>query len=271
MNTSINLDEAREYLLTLVSQAEDILTKYFVSGLFTTRSKGGVDLLTQADEEVDQFLKTSIQKHFPDFPILTEETAPKDYSSLKNLDNLWVVDPLDGTINFSRHHPHFAISVGLVSKGLSRLGIVFVPLEKNLYWAQENLPQAYLNNKAISVSTTADFTQTILACDWGWDLKKRLNVVSWLEKIVGQVRQVKTMGSAVADLASLASGQLDGYFHSGLKPWDTAASSLLVEKAGGKITTPDGGKWDVFNSDMLATNGILHEGILKLIKEAKAK
>ncbi|OGD83383.1 hypothetical protein A2165_03530, partial [Candidatus Curtissbacteria bacterium RBG_13_40_7] len=198
---------------------------------------------------------------------LTEETAPEDYSSLRSADNLWVIDPLDGTINFSRKHPNFAISVALVNKGVLQLGVVHVPLTGDTYWAQADKEQAFVNGTPMQVSATEDMREVVLACDWAWGLEKRLNVVRWLGNISTHVRQIKSMGSAVSDLASLANGRIDGYIHSGLKPWDVAASALLIEKAGGKITTPAGGEWNVFNADMLATNGILHEPILKLVNE----
>ncbi len=109
--------------------------------------------------------------------------------------------------------------------------------------------------------------ESVIACDWAWGLEKRLNVVRWLDKISTHVRQIKSMGSGVADLAGLASGRIDGYIHSGLKPWDVAASALLIEKAGGRITTPTGEDWNVFQTDILATNGIIHARILDLINE----
>lgn len=265
MNKEIDLNEAREYLLKLVPQAGDILRQYFITGEFTSRSKGGVDLLTQADTEVDKFLRENIRKQYPQTSLLTEETAPKDYSSMKNLDNLWVIDPLDGTVNFSRGNPNFAISIGLVARGISKLGVVYAPITNDLYWAQADQKEAFLNGKPIQVSSTDDLKETVLACDWGWVLEQRLSIVQWLGDIATKVRQIKCMGSAVADLASLASGRIDIYLHSGLKPWDTAAASLLIEKAGGKITTPTGAKWDVFQSEMLASNNILHNKILELI------
>ncbi|MDD5415896.1 MAG: inositol monophosphatase family protein [Candidatus Daviesbacteria bacterium] len=263
----IDLTEVRQYITELVLQAGKILKKYFESGKFTSRSKGGVDLLTEADEEVDQFLRENIQKQYPKSKLLTEETAPEDYSSLKNADNLWIIDPLDGTVNFSRHHPHFAISVGLVNKGVPQLSVVYLPIENKLYWAQADRNEAFLNGKPIKVSTTGDLKEVVFCCDWGWNLETRITVVKWLEKVNAFVRQIKCMGSAVADLASLADGSIDIYLHSGLKPWDTAASSLLIEKAGGKITTPNGDKWNVFNPEMLASNGILHTAILNLLNK----
>jgi len=266
LNKEINLNEAREYLVEISSQAEEILKGYFTSKNYFVKQKEGVDFTTKADEEVDKFLVKAIQKKYPQSNFLTEETAPKDYSSLKNKENLWVIDPLDGTINFSRRHPNFAISIALVNKGRAKLGVIHVPIQNETYWAQEDKNGAFLNNKMINVSKTENLRETTIACDWAWDLEKRKNVVDWIGKLIGSVRQIKSMGSAVADMASLAKGQIDIYMHSGLSPWDMAAASIIIEKANGKITTPKGEKWNVFNPDILATNNILHQQILDLLK-----
>ena len=265
MGSDINLTEARQFLIELVPQAGEMLRKRFISGDYTQRRKEGVDFTTQADEEVDKFLRERIAARFPQTQFLTEETAPEDYSSLKDVDGLWVIDPLDGTINFSRMHPNFAISIGVVDKGVPKLGVAYVPMTGDIYWAQEDQEHAFLNGEPIQVSAIDDLGVSTIACDWAWGLEKRLNVVRWLGNLSTHVRQIKSMGSAVSDLASLANGRIDGYIHSGLKPWDVAASALLIEKAGGRITTPGGGDWDVFQPDILASNGILHESILKLI------
>lgn len=267
MSAEINLEEAKVYLTKIVTQAGETLKRYFTSGEFSSRRKEGVDFTTQADVEVDAFLREKIKDKYPGANFLTEETAPDDYSSLREASNLWVIDPLDGTVNFSRKHPHFAISIALVDRAVPRLGIVYVPMLEALYWAQADQEKAFLNGKPIQVSETADLKEVVLACDWAWNLEKRLSVVSWLGKIVTHVRQIKCMGSAVSDLASLAEGRIDVYLHSGLKPWDVAASALFIEKAGGKISTPQGETWDVFQPDMLASNGILHQNLLDLINK----
>jgi len=271
MNGSIDLIKAREYVTGLIPQAGEILRRYFASQDFTQRKKEGVDFTTQADEEVDAFLRENIKRQYPQTNFLTEEAAPEDYSPLKQVDNLWVIDPLDGTINFSRKHPNFAISVGLVDKGIPKLGVVYVPVTQDIYYAQADQDDAFFNGKPIHVSLTENIGEAVIGCDWAWGLEKRLNVVRWLGNISTQVRQIKSMGSAVSDLASLAGGRIDAYLHSGLKPWDVAASSLLIEKAGGRITTPTGSNWDVFQPDILASNGILHERILDLISERGGK
>jgi myo-inositol-1(or 4)-monophosphatase len=261
----INLSEAKEYLVNISNQAGEILKKYFSSGNYSLKQKEGVDFTTKADEEVDKFLIEKITKKYSQSNFLTEETAPKDYSSLKDKKNLWVIDPLDGTINFSRKHPNFAISIALVDKGQTKLGVINAPLKEEIYWAQKDKEGAFLNNESIKVSETDSLRETTVACDWAWDLEKRKNVVGWIGKLISSVRQIKSMGSAVADMASLAKGQIDVYMHSGLKPWDMAAASIIIEKAGGKITTPKGEKWNVFNPDILATNNILHQQIIEKI------
>lgn len=267
LNSSFDLEKSRKFLVELLPQAGEILKTHFINRDFTQRRKEGVDFTTHTDEEVDEFLRENIHKRFPDTKFLTEETAPKDYSSLRNVDNLWIIDPLDGTTNFSRKDPHFAISVGLVDKGIPKLGVVQIPMTGDMYWAQTDLENAFRNGKPIHVSSTDDLGESVIGCDWAWGLEKRLNVVRWLGNISTHVRQIKSMGSGVADLASLAAGRIDVYIHSGLKPWDVAASSLLIQKAGGRITTPTGANCDVFQPDILASNGILHKRILDLINE----
>lgn len=269
--SNINLTEARNYLSELLPQAGETLKKYFISRVFTQKSKGGVDFATQADDEVDTFLLTSLKKRYPQTNFLTEETAPKNYSHLKELNNLWVIDPLDGTINFSRYQPNFAISVGLVDRGVSKLGVVYCPMTMDLYWAQADKKGAFFNGSLMHVSSTKIMGEAVIACDWAWGLDKRINVVRWLSLISTHVRQIKSMGSAVSDLASLANGRIDAYIHSGLKPWDVAAAALFIKKAGGKITTPTGAKWDIFHQDMLVSNGTLHAKILDLINEKVKK
>ncbi|MFH0863686.1 MAG: inositol monophosphatase family protein [Candidatus Gottesmanbacteria bacterium] len=265
MNESIDLTEARKFLVSLVPQAGKILKRYFSSGDFTQRNKGGVDFTTQVDEEVDSFLREQIKKQYFQTNFLTEETAPPDYSLLRDANDLWVIDPLDGTTNFSRKHSNYAISIGLVDKGVTKLGVVHIPMTGDTYWTQADKEGAFLNDEIIHVSTTNNLRESVVGCDWAWDIEKRLNVVRWLGNISTYVRQIKAMGSAVSDLASLADGRIDVYIHSGLKPWDVAAISLLIEKAGGKITSPTGLKWDVFQSDILATNGIFHDKIIDLL------
>jgi myo-inositol-1(or 4)-monophosphatase len=262
----IDLNQARTFLINeVIPVASALLRNYFNTASFTSRQKEGVDFTTQADEETDNLLVERIREEFPQSEFLTEETAPSDHAGFESKENLWIIDPLDGTTNFSRKNPNFAISIALVNKGVIRLAVIHRPITNETFTAQIDKKGAFLNGETIRVSKTTDLRKVVMACDWAWDLEKRKMIVNLLTKLTPKVRQIKAMGSAASDLASLANGNIDVYVHSGLKPWDVAAASLVVTKAGGKITTLSGEKWNVFIPEILVTNGLLHEQIKKLI------
>lgn len=267
----IDLKEAVSFLQETLLEAGEILKRHFKDRKFFTKQKKGVDFTTEADTEVDKFLRDKIASKYPSHQFLTEETAPSDYSSLEFVENLWVIDPLDGTINFSRGVGHFAISVGLMQKGEVVLGVIYVPLADKLYFARQGKDGANLNGQPIRVSATEDLREVVLGCDWAWDLKKRVNIVDWLGKVSGHVRRIASQGSGVADLASLAEGKMDVYFHSGIKPWDVAAAGFIIQKAGGRVTDIDGSDWSPFKKEILATNGRLHAKILSLLGPSPVK
>ena len=206
MAHSIDLASAKTYLLEIIPMAGEILRTYFRSGKFTTHAKQGVDFATQADDEIDAFLRKKIEEKYPNSQFLTEETAPKDYSNLKDSTDLWVIDPIDGTANFARGDPNFAISVALVSRGVPRLGVVYLPVSQDVYIAQDDMPHATLNNTPIHVSRINNLGEATVACDWSWNMEKREQMVGLLGKFHKEVRQIKCMGSAAADIAKLAKG-----------------------------------------------------------------
>lgn len=270
---SVNLTEAREYLVELLPQAGVILNKHFrAKGLRSYTKDGEVDLVTEADEEVDTFLNERIEERFTGLISLTEESAKKrfahlhgDYSSLLNEELIRVEDSLDGTVNFSRGRANFAISEALVSKGRTVLGVAYVPQTGETFWAQEDVDGFYKidsqgEQTRLHVSTVSDIHQASFAVDWVVDIKDRSRTFRYFSTIVDSpMRQIVSMGSAVSDLTHLAAGELEAYFNCGLKPWDVAAVSLFVEKSGGKVTTPLGGRFNVFERDVLATNGRFHD------------
>lgn len=262
---TINLGKAVMFIRRLLPQAGEILLNYFGSADLDVQKKGKTDIVTEADLKVDRFLQTEIKKAYPKIPFLTEETAPHDFSNLEKEEFLWVIDPLDGTVNFSRGYPHFAISIGLINKGLVKLGVVYAPTTGDIYWVQDGINGAFLNNKRLRVSTINDMAKTTFLCDWVLKPKPRAVMIRYLKKITPCVRQIKSQGSAVLDIVSLAEGKADIYLNPGLKPWDLAASTFIVQKAGGTITTPEGERWNIFNPNALITNGRLHNKVLGII------
>ncbi len=273
-NIAINmssLTKTREIVTQILLKAGSIARKfYFGDKDLEIQSKGekGVDLVTRADLEVDKFLKERIQSYFPNHSFLTEETAPdnpKRWQEFKKKDNLWVIDPIDGTTNFSRKDPNFAISVALLQKGVVVLGLIYLPILKDFYWAQKGESRAFLNKKPIFVSQTVDLNGTLVVFDWPYDLEKRKKTIEILEKVYSHVATMKCMGSAAADLAKLAKGRTDVHFHLSLKPWDVAAAQIIIEKAGGVITDLKGKTWSPFVEDILAGNPKIQAQILKLL------
>lgn len=246
-------------------QVGEILMRYFKQGNYRQYSKGVLDMATDADNEADKFLREALLQRFPDSALLTEETAPEDFLSFKDAENLWVIDPCDGSGNFSRGHPNFAMSVALVQKGVTSLGVVYIPAEKNVYWAQADVDTAMLDDQPIRVSRINDLSKAVFLCDWYPTPNLREWMISIIKRIAPHVRQIKSMGSAVEGLCEIASGRADVYMQPGLKPWDLAATSLIIAKAGGKITRLDGSDWDIFTPEIFASNNILHTPTLKLV------
>lgn len=265
-----DLNEARRVAIKAALKAGYILRKHF-GGSFTQTGEEimqGFDLSTQADTESDELIRKELIRQFPQSEILSEEVPPENYGQFVDAENLWIVDPLDGTINFSRGHKNFAISIALVSRSVPKLAVIYLPMGGEIYWAQANEEKAYLNDMPIRVSRVSEFNKALVAIDWPYtNLNYRDEVLRWARCFAPYVLQPRSTGSAVSDLASLAAGKIDAYVQLGTKPWDTAAGSLLVQKAGGMVTTPDGGEWNPFNHMILATNGILHEPIASLIRE----
>lgn len=261
----VSLGEASHFVGIIAKEGGARLKERFLKRDYRSREKEGVDFTTEADVEVDKLLVDRISSEYPGHQFLTEETAPEDYSGLEKVEWLWVIDPLDGTANFSRGKENFAISIALMNKGKVVLGAVYVPMRDEFFTARADSDGAFLNGEPIKVSDTRDLRVASVGMDWAWDLEKRKNVHNWLGKVMGEIRQPQSLGSAVADLCRVAQGQSDTYFHSGIKPWDVAAAGFIVQKAGGKVTDIDGSEWTPFKSEILATNGVLHEPIVELI------
>ncbi|MBI4054473.1 MAG: inositol monophosphatase [Candidatus Doudnabacteria bacterium] len=262
----ISLPEAKRTLLKLLPQAGGILLRYFGRRGLSARSKGGVDFVTVADLAVERFLIAWLKKSFPDSAFLAEETAPKNFKRLEKKQDLWIIDPLDGTASFSRHHPDFAVSVALAGRGEVRCGAIYLPFFRKLYWASKAETSASVNGRRLSVAKTASLATSFLATGWPWELPLRATTAAWQRNLALKVRALHIFGSSVADLAAVAEGRLDGYFHCSLKPWDTAAAALMIEKAGGRVTDVHGQPRRIFEPTILASNGRLHNKILKFLK-----
>jgi len=222
---------------------------------YKVMTKAGKEIVTSADLASEKIIISNIKKNFPDHRILSEEEGRVKGSS----DYLWVVDPLDGTTNFSMRNPLFSISIALFCGKDPILGLVYVPFLGDLYYAERG-GGATLNGKKIKVSSEKKLSNSFFAICHGnssKDIKKSVGIYS---KLKGKTRDIRKFGSAAIECAWVASGNIEGFIAPGVKPWDVAAGALIVREAGGAVTDLDGSAW------ILDSEGIVASGKLSTAK-----
>lgn len=221
--------------------------------------KGSIDLVTETDVAAEAMICASLVEDTPGIAIMTEERVA---SHRVAADRFWVVDPLDGTTNFAHGFPFFAVSIGLLDRGRPEVGVVYAPVSDELFYAARGCG-AWLNDRPIGVTGTDRLIASLIGTGFPYAIEERLpQVMRHLERLLPQVRDVRRAGAAALDLAYVACGRLDGFYEIDLKPWDTAAGWLLVEEAGGQVTTLSGQPYSAFIPEILATNSALHRQLL---------
>jgi|Deesub1362A_J573_1020465.scaffolds.fasta_scaffold03521_4 myo-inositol-1(or 4)-monophosphatase len=227
------------------------------------RFKGMRDLVTDADLAAQAAIFETILRNFPDHAILAEETEGAKLTDLGTT-YTWIIDPLDGTTNYSRRYPCFSISIAVSLEGEVFLGLVYEPFHNRLFHARRG-KGAYLNGEALHVSSNRILLRTLVGFDWARGRDARKEVIEIISKIAPQVGTMRTSGSAALGMCSVATGWIDAYFGVSLKLWDAAASSLIVREAGGVISDLAGLPWKLGSPRCLATNGLIHEEILRIL------
>lgn len=226
------------------------------------RMKGKIDLVTEADLASERAIVDHLRRH-SETPILAEESGPD--SSIDPDGPLWIVDPLDGTTNFAHGFPYFGISIAYSVAQTSRVGVIYCPLADELFCAGREMG-AWLNGRAIRVSERRQLIESLVGTGFPYAIRENLEVVlTQLGKVLPEVRDLRRAGAAAVDLAYLACGRLDGFWEIDLKPWDTAAGQLLVEEAGGMVSTLHGEMWNPWRKEILASNGSIHGQLSELL------
>lgn len=218
------------------------------------RYKGDVDLVTQADRRSEQAIVERLGKYFPEHTIAAEEGT----GHVRSSEFHWHVDPLDGTTNFAHKYPCFAVSIALAQNEILLAGVVYNPICDELFAAARG-DGATLNGKRIAVSKVQTLSTSLLCT--GFPVHKRLanpNIHYYYDFTL-RSHGVRRDGSAALDLASVAAGRFDGFWEFGLKPWDTAAGTLLVQEAGGSVSDFHGKPYELGGPVVLATNSLIHE------------
>jgi len=235
-----------------------IVERYSAGHTFTV--KGYRDVSTEVDTAAEAIIMGLVRDRFPGHAILSEEAGGSPIGD----GFTWVVDPLDGTTNYAHRLPVFATSIGVLQGGAPLVGVIYDPLREHMFIAEQG-GGARLNGAPLRVSRVSDLGQAAVGTDWGYDDELREQVLASLHRISPRCGTVRTLGSATLALAYVAAGWLDCYFHLKLSPWDAAAGMLLINEAGGRVSTPAGGPYRVDLPGCLATNGLLHDEMLALL------
>jgi myo-inositol-1(or 4)-monophosphatase len=227
--------------------------------------KGVVNLVTEADRLSEDAIIKIIRKDFPEHNILTEES--KRYE--KELDYKWIIDPLDGTTNYAHRFPVYCISIALEKEGEIILGVVYNPVLDELFVTEKN-KGAFLNGRRIHVSAQRDLSKSLLATGFPYDIREsKVNNLDHFENFALRAQAIRRAGAAALDLCYLAKGIFDGFWELKLSPWDTAAGSLMVKEAGGKVTDFSGKRFSIYQKNILATNGKIHNQMMNVLKMGK--
>ena len=199
--------------------------------------KGVIDLVTEVDHQSEAYLLGEVQRDFPDHHIFSEESGIIQGDD----ENIWYIDPLDGTVNYAHDIPFFTVSIAYASRGTMSLGAVYDPMRDEMFLAERG-KGAYLNGERLSVSSTTELQRSLLVTGFpydAWDTKQD-NFANFIK--FGKLTQgVRRLGSAALDLSYVAAGRFDGFWELALKPWDIAAGGLICEEAGARVTNVDGG------------------------------
>lgn len=263
MKTSETSAQVKKILMKCLAEGGAILKKGAGTS-FRIHMKGPVNPVTDVDLAIEKKLMSLIRGNFPEHRILSEESPPMKGSSGYR----WIVDPLDGTINFAHNLPLSSVSIGVEKDGVMILGGVYNPMLNELFFAEKG-NGAFLNGKRIRVSPEKKLIKSLLVTGFPYDRQDKAEfylafVRSMMEKCTG----LRRLGSAAMDLAYVACGRFEAFWEFNLQPWDVAAGILLVEEAGGKVTNYSHQPVLVDRPiQLLASNGGVHEEILDIFKK----
>ena len=223
------------------------------------------NLVTEIDKASEQMIIDLVHKHFPTHQILAEEGGGRGDNSSGYK---WVIDPLDGTVNYTHGFPVFCVSIGVEYNGEIILGVIYDPNFDDLFTAEKG-KGAYLNGKKLSVTKESALNRSMLVTGFPYNINENPDhAIEHFVNFLKDSQALRRMGSAAIDLAYVAAGRYEGFWEVNLQPWDMAAGILLVTEAGGKVTNFAGNPASIYDHDILATNGYIHEEMKKVLKRS---
>jgi myo-inositol-1(or 4)-monophosphatase len=230
---------------------------------FEISKKGPVNLVTEVDLAAEELIVGRIRDRFPSHAILAEEGGSVDGAAPIR----WVIDPLDGTTNYAHGYPLYCVSIAIEFADELVAGVVYNPVARELFTAYRG-EGAQLNGRSISVSAEEGLMDSLLCTGFSYRREEILKNLRLFNRVMDHARSVRRDGSAALDLCFVACGRFDGFWELSLHPWDVAAGSLIVREAGGSVTRFDGGPVGIRDPECLATNGRIHDAMIRVLTEA---
>ncbi|MBI5858261.1 MAG: inositol monophosphatase [Sphingobacteriales bacterium] len=252
-------------LINAVEAGAAEILRFFNNNFKVSNKEGVNNLVTEADHASEKAIIDVIHKQYPDHHILSEETG----EIILDSNYKWIIDPIDGTINFAHGIPLNCVSIAIEHHGEIVMAAVYNPHLKELFFAEKGSGAA-LNDKKIRVSEESRVIKSCLVTGFPYTyINTPDGPLEIFERFVRKGVPVRRLGSAAIDLCWVACGRFDGFYEHKLEAWDSAAGYLIVEEAGGKVTDLAGNKFSVYQHKVLATNGKIHDEMLDVINNRK--
>lgn len=249
---------------TLIKAAEAaaIILKENFDKTYTISNKEGMNnLVTEIDHKSEEAIINIIKADYPDHFILSEEVG----AIVQDSEYKWIIDPIDGTVNYANGIPICCVSIGVERAGKMEFGAVYNPFINEFFFAQRGLG-ATLNDKKISVTKRTEVIKSCLVTGFPYTyINEENGPLQVFEKFIRKGIPVRRLGSAAVDLCWVAAGRFDGFYEHQLSAWDSAAGFIIVEEAGGKVTNLKGDPYNPYQPGLIATNGLIHDEIVRIV------
>ena len=267
------LNDISTFAVNLALKAGEIIEKEQRRANFESSFKNHQELVTSADLKVDEFIHERILSNFPDHAILSEESL-NDLSKIKDTQApLWVIDPIDGTVNFAYGHSQVAVSIAYFEGGEAKVGVVHAPMQRDTFHAVRG-QFAHLNHQKIQVSGQTDFRQALIATGFPYHKDTVHHLIKRVEAVLGECRDIRRNGSAALDICWVGMGRLDAYYET-VSPWDLAAAKLIAAEAGATCghlgPVPEDIPEDLYSVDTIIASPGLFDRLKQLLTEADSR
>jgi myo-inositol-1(or 4)-monophosphatase len=260
-----NFSKDTLFAMELALMAGDILKKGFDLPFKKHNKEGVHNLVTEFDLKSESAIISTIKKKYPKASILSEEAGNDSIESQMR----WIIDPLDGTVNFAHHIPFFSVNIAIQMDLETITAVTFSPMTEELFVAEKG-KGSFLNGQKIGISETKDINKAILATGFPYNLTN--NPEKCIDRFLDIIKTgipIRRLGSAALDLAYLAAGRFDGYWETNLGPWDCAPGVLLIEEAKGKVTDWKGSPFKLSSyNTLVGSNNKIHETLIDILKKS---